>query len=119
MDVIDQGGEYEIRASLPGVRPEDIDITATGNTITIRAQRKEEMEERRENYLLRERRAGGFSRTITLPEEVNVDQIQASTENGVLMVRVPKSEQAKPKRIQVQAGGGARQVPAGGQGQQM
>lgn len=117
MDVMETDNDYQIRASLPGVRPEDIDITAAGNTITIRAQRKEEMEQQGENYLLRERRAGMFSRTITLPEQVNVDQVEAMTENGVLMVRIPKSEQARPKRIEVRAGGGAQQIQAGQQGQ--
>lgn len=119
MDVIERDNDYEIRASLPGVKPEDVDITATGNTLTIRANRKEEREERSENYLLRERRAGTFSRTITLPEQVNIDQVQASLENGVLTVMVPKSEHARPKRIEVKAGGGTQQIPAGGQSQQM
>ena len=119
MDVIERDNEYEIRASLPGVKPEDVDITAAGNTLTIRAHRKEEHEERSENYLLRERRAGMFSRTITLPEQVNLDQVQATLEHGVLTVMVPKSEQARPKRIEVRAGGGAQQIPAGGQSQQM
>ncbi len=104
LDIQDQGDNFIVRASLPGVRPEDVRIEARGNQVTISGQTKEEQETERGNYLLREHRMGQFFRTFTLPTEVKTDSADASFENGILILRLPKSEQ-----------GIARQIPIRGQ----
>lgn len=109
-DVIEHDADYEVRVSLPGVQPQDVNVMATGNTLSIRAQRKEEIELPREDYLLRERLPGTFSRSVTFPSPVNANEVNASLEHGVLTVRLPKSAEARPRRVEVQAGGGPRQM---------
>ena len=96
--------QYVIEASLPGIKPEEMQITAEGNTLTIRVARKVEEEEKKEKgtYVRRERYEGEMSRTISLPTPIDADKVQATYEHGVLTLRVPKAESVKPKQIPVQ-----------------
>jgi HSP20 family protein len=106
MDIYETPDAYEIEASVPGVKPEDVEITLNNNVLTIRGETKMENEKEEKNYHLRERRVGAFVRSITLPTSINADAIEAHYDNGVLKLRLPKAEEAKPKRIQVQSNGG-------------
>ena len=95
--------QYVIEASLPGIKPEEMQITAEGDTLTIRVARKVEEEKKgKGTYVRRERYEGEMSRTISLPTEIDADKVQATYERGVLTLRVPKAEGVKPKQIPVQ-----------------
>lgn len=94
--------DYILRAELPGVKAEDLDIQATGRNITISGERKIEPDPDA-TYHRREREAGTFSRALTLPGDIDRDQIDASLKNGVLTVTVPKSEKAKPRQIEIKS----------------
>jgi HSP20 family protein len=85
------------------VKPEDIDVSVSGDLLTIKAEVKEEKEVKEENYFRRERRFGTFCRSVTLPIEVDVDKAKAEYENGVLTLTFPKAEAVKPKVIKVKA----------------
>jgi len=109
MDVTETEDAYEIRVSLPGADPDDIEVTMNNNTLTMRGVISDEEEHEEETYHIRERRFGSFVRSITLPSNINVDKVDTSYENGVLRVRLPKAEEARPKRIHVGGGrAGAR-----------
>jgi HSP20 family protein len=101
LDITENENQFVVKASLPGVKPEDVQITAHGETLTIRGEMKEEQEKKDEHYHLRERRFGQFQRTVVLPTPINAEQAQAHFENGVLTLTLPKSEEAKPKQIKV------------------
>jgi HSP20 family protein len=101
LDVIENPNEFVVKAAVPGLRPEDIDITVTGDTLTIKGQSRQETKQEKENYLLQERRFGAFQRSITLPASVQADKAQADFENGVLTLTLPKVEEVKPKQIKV------------------
>jgi HSP20 family protein len=103
MDLYETNDEVVVKAALPGVKPEEVDITITGNTLTIRGESKQENEVKEENYIRRERRYGSFSRSVTLPGGLKSDKAEATFENGVLTLKVPKSEEIKPKSIKVKA----------------
>ena len=101
MDLYETNDEVVVKATLPGVKPEEVDITITGNTLTIRGESKQENEIKEENYIRRERRSGSFSRSVTLPGGLKSDKAEATFEDGVLTLKVPKSEEIKPKSIKV------------------
>lgn len=101
MDVVENEDEFIVKASLPGINPDDLDIIYSGNTLTIKGEVKSEEEKDSVRYHLRERRYGNFSRSITLPAAVDSEGIAAKYEAGVLELRLPKVEEAKPKRIAV------------------
>ena len=114
LDVHESDDSYTIRASLPGVQPEDIQVQIAGDTVTIRGDIKEEHEERQgQQAIMRERRVGTFMRTLTLPMSVDPERVEATDDNGVLTLQLPKAQQTKQRRIQVRKGGGQRQVEAG------
>ncbi len=114
LDVMENQDSYEVKASLPGINPDDLDITYTNNTVTIRGEVKEEKEktDKEQRYHVRERRYGSFSRSVYLPTPINANAIKADYEAGVLHLEMPKAEEARPKRIQVHATGGHKQVEA-------
>jgi HSP20 family protein len=91
---------YFLRAELPGVSAENLDIQTMGRNITISGERRIESE-REAKYHRRERESGRFSRAVALPGEINRDKIEATLKNGVLELKVPKSEAAKPKKIDI------------------
>lgn len=103
LDVVENKDAFVVKASLPGIKPEDLDITYTENTLTIKGETREETEKEESRVHLRERRYGSFTRSITLPKGVNGESVEASYESGVLILRLPKSEEIKPKRIQVRS----------------
>ncbi len=103
LDVSETEDAYIVKASIPGVNPDDIDITLTDNVLTIKAEIKEEKEVEEAKYHLRERRFGVFSRSITLPTAVDADKVEAVYENGVLTLTIPKAEEVKPRKIEVHA----------------
>jgi len=111
LDVAETEDDFVVKASLPGLRPEDVQITAIGDTLTIRGEMKTEEEKKDEHYHLRERRYGQFQRTVKLSSPISADKAQANFENGVLTLRLPKAEEAKPKQIKVgvTAGNGPKQ----------
>lgn len=102
VEVYETDQEVVVRAELPGVDPKNVNVTVQDNTVTIEAEAKEEQEERGRNYLRRELRYGQFFRTVALPAEVKADAAKATYRNGVLELRVPKSERAKPKQVKVE-----------------
>ena len=104
LDVAETGDEYLVKASLPGIEPDDLEITYNNNVLTIKGEMQSEREVEEQRYHLRERRSGSFSRSISLPSTVDADHIQASYTAGVLTLHLPKVEEAKPKRIQVRSG---------------
>jgi len=101
LDIVENDDAYIVKASVPGVDPDDMDITLADNTLTIRGEFKEDEEIKESQYRLRERRYGSFARSVTLPTSVDRDGIEASYENGILTLRVPKAEEVKPKRIAI------------------
>jgi HSP20 family protein len=114
LDIAETENEFIVKASLPGVRPEDVQITAQGDTLMIRGEFKAEEEKKGEHYHLRERRFGQFQRTVTLPTPISADKAQARFENGELTLILPKAEEAKPKQIKI---GGQPQAQGGNQPQ--
>jgi HSP20 family protein len=101
LDITENENEFVVKASLPGVRPEDLQITARGDMLMIRGQTKSEEEKKEEHYHLRERRFGQFQRTVVLPAPINADHAKADFVNGELTLALPKAEEAKPKQIKV------------------
>jgi HSP20 family protein len=111
LDVRSTSEAYEIDAALPGVRPEDVDISVLGETLTITAKTSQEQTRDDEGYSYREIRRGSFSRTVTLPSAVKADAASASFENGLLHLSIPKTEEAKPRQIQIKASGTTADAP--------
>jgi len=103
LDVIAKDDEYVITAAVPGLKPDDLSVEVLGETVTIRGEIKSEQNGEQDGYLLQERRYGKFSRTLNFQVELDGAKAEASVENGVLTVRVPKAETAKPKMIKVKA----------------
>ena len=106
LDVHETADEIVVTAALPGVQPDGVEITMTGQTLLIRGELKADETVNREQYLYRERRYGTFSRSLQLPVRVEGDKAQASFENGVLTLRIPKAEEVKPRQIRIHAGNG-------------
>lgn len=103
VDVIENKNEIIVKASMPGLKPDDIDITLTGDQLTLKGETKSEQKIEEGNYVRQERRFGAFQRTLTLPTSVVSDKAKAEFENGVLTLTLPKSEDVKPKSIKVKA----------------
>lgn len=101
IDVLDNGPEVVVRANLPGLRAEDVSVTYLDNTLTIKGEAKEDTEFKGATYLRRERRATSFIRSISLPIALDTDTAEAEFENGVLILRIPKSEKIRPKTIKI------------------
>jgi HSP20 family protein len=101
LDVFESDDDVTVRASIPGIKPEDIDISITGDVLSIKGAASEEKEEKTGNYHLRERRFGAFQRAISLPTSINADKAEAEFENGVLTLTLPKVEEVKPKTITI------------------
>src|ERR687889_1366915 len=106
IDVVTKDSDLVIRAELPGVKQEDVDITLQDNVLTVSGERKAEQEEERGGYYVRERRYGSFSRSLTVPEGVDESKIHARYESGVLEVTIEGAAQVQePKRIQIEGSG--------------
>lgn len=109
VDVREDKDEIRVHAELPGLKPEDVEVSVENGVLTIAGEKKHETEEGHEDgdYHLVERRYGRFERSFQVPTSVDANAVSARFENGVLMVRLPKSEAAKPRRVQVEVGKGA------------
>jgi HSP20 family protein len=103
VDIFEKGEDLVIRAEIPGVSKDEIDINVENNTLTIRGERKHEEEFDQGKAYRAERIYGGFLRTFSLPRTVDSSRIGASYRDGVLELTLPKAEEAKPKKIQIQA----------------
>jgi len=101
LDVSETKNDLVVKAELPGIDPKDIDISLNEGILTIKGERKQEKEEKEENYHLIERSYGSFTRSFRLPREVKSEKISASYKDGVLKVTLPKSEEAKKKEIKI------------------
>jgi len=108
LDISERKDAYVVTVEVPGIKPEELDITLEDGLLTIQGERRFSQESSDQQWHRVERRYGSFRRSITLPSQVQADSIEASFENGVLEVVVPKAEEAKPKKITVRPG--ARQV---------
>ncbi len=119
IDVHETADDVVVTAALPGVKPEDVEITMTGQNLVIRGEFKADEKVERDQYLYQERRYGSFSRQLQLPIRVQGEKAEASFENGVLTLRIPKSEETKPRQIQIKPGAGRteRAVGEGAQSQ--
>jgi HSP20 family protein len=104
LDVHQTPDEIVVSAALPGINPNDVEITLTGQTLQIRGELKADEKVERGQYLYRERRYGSFSRQLQLPVRVEGDKTQATIENGVLTLPIPKAQEVKPRQIQIKAG---------------
>ncbi|HEY6394225.1 MAG TPA: Hsp20/alpha crystallin family protein [Candidatus Binataceae bacterium] len=103
----EEEGNLVIRADLPGIDPKDVEVTATGNTLTLRAKRESSSEQEGRNFMHREVSYGSFERTLPLPEGVSTDQIKANYRNGVLELTVPMPKQAGVRKVPISIEGGA------------
>jgi HSP20 family protein len=109
LDVAETKEAFIVEASLPGVRPEDLDITLQNNVLTISGEtRQQQATGEKPNYHRVERRYGRFSRSISLPTQVQSDKVDAQLTNGILRLEIPKAEAARPRKIAVSVGGGAK-----------
>ncbi|MCU0596690.1 MAG: Hsp20/alpha crystallin family protein [Desulfobacterota bacterium] len=103
LNVTEDQNNYYVRAELPGVKTDELDISVTGETLTLSGERKLPEEGEKASYHRREREAGSFSRVISLPARLDVDKVKAHAEDGVLTVVLPKAESAKPRQISVKS----------------
>jgi HSP20 family protein len=105
MDLVETQDHFVLKADLPGMSEQDVNIELENSVLTIAGERKAEHEEQHEGYYRLERATGTFSRALTLPEGIDPDAVTAAFDNGVLTVRIPKPEQAKPRRVRIGVGG--------------
>jgi len=103
-DVKEIKDAYVIKADLPGLRDEDVDVSLSGNLLTISGKRQEEHREEGESYYAMERSSGTFARSFTMPDGVDGTSVTADLKNGVLTVQIPKKPEAQPKRIAIGKG---------------
>jgi len=101
VEMYEKDNNFVVRAELPGVKKEDVDVTITGETLTIRGERKLSKEVRDEDYHRCESHYGSFSRSITLPAAVDAKKIEATYEHGILEIRVPKAREAVPTKVEI------------------
>jgi HSP20 family protein len=104
MDLVEEGEQFVLRADLPGVSEDDVQVVLEDDVLTISGERESVHEQRRDGYHRLERSSGRFSRSLTLPEGVDPDSIHAHFENGVLELKVPKPAQPKPRRVAISVG---------------
>jgi HSP20 family protein len=107
MDLVETDEHFVLRADLPGVTEDAVNIEVERDVLTISGERKTEHEAKKDGYYRIERSTGGFSRSLTLPEGVEPEGVTASFTNGVLEVRIPKPVQAQPRRVQIAVGDNA------------
>jgi HSP20 family protein len=101
IDLVEDGDHYVVHADLPGVGADDVKVEVQDNMLTIAGERRAEARERRHGYYRVERASGSFARSLTLPEGVDADSIEARYEDGVLELRIPKPAERKPHRVAI------------------
>jgi HSP20 family protein len=104
VDVVENKDDFIVKASVPGINPDDLDISYADDTLTIKGEITSDNEVKENQYHLRERHFGSFSRSISLPTKIKGDAVEASYQNGVVTLRLPKAEEVKPKRITIKVG---------------
>jgi HSP20 family protein len=115
VDVYEDEHKVTLKIEVPGIDEKDIDVHVENNTLTVQGERKIEKEEKEENYRRVERQYGAFTRTFTVPQTVDTENVSANYDKGVLKISLPKKAEAKPKQIKVNVGSD-RQIEAKGQG---
>jgi len=103
IEVFEKEDKFVVKAEIPGMKEEDIDISVVGDTLTIKGEKKAEAEVKEEDYYCCERSYGSFYRSIALPSDVEANKIEANYEDGVLEVSLPKAPEVKPKKVAVSA----------------
>jgi len=101
LDISETDDAVHVRAEVPGMDPGDIEVSVTGSMLTLRGEKRTEEEQKGESFHRMERRYGAFVRTVELPASIDAGKVDATCRNGVLVVRLPKREEARPKSIQV------------------
>ena len=104
LDAVEEGDNLVLRASVPGVKPEDIEVTIEDGVLSIKGETKAEAEEKEGGYLIHEMRSGSFHRSIRLPDTVDPDKAESGYEDGVLTISLPKIEAKKAKRLEIAVG---------------
>jgi len=104
LDLSETEDGYRVEVAVPGMKPEDVQVTFENNVLTIKGQLQQESEDKKRNYHRVERRYGSFHRTIALPSTVKADAIQAALTNGILRLDIPKAEEVKSRKITVNVG---------------
>jgi HSP20 family protein len=104
LDISETKDNFVVKAEVPGIDAKDIDISLTGDVLTIKGEKKQEREEKEEDYHLVERSYGSFYRSVRLPAEVESNKIKASYKNGILNITLPKSEKVKAKEVKIKVG---------------
>lgn len=102
VDISENKNEVVVKADLPGMEEKDIDVSIAGDLLTIKGERKDEKEEKEDDYYRRERVYGSFSRQITLPKHIKREDVKAKFKNGVLTITLPKSEDYKEKEVKIE-----------------
>jgi HSP20 family protein len=101
LDVYQTPSDVVVKAALPGLKPEEVQITVTADVLTLKGEFKQESEQKENAYLLREQRYGAFERSVALPTEVQADKARADFTNGLLTITLPKAEAIKPRTITI------------------
>lgn len=101
VDIFEESNDVVVKAELPGIKKEDIDVKVTGNTITISGEKKKEEKVEKKDYYRMESSYGSFTRVFSLPSEVQTDKVKAQYKDGILEIRIPKTEEAKKKEKKV------------------
>jgi HSP20 family protein len=114
LDVRETDDAYVVKAEMPGVKPDDAEVTLDGRTLVIRGKYGEERDDEREGrWIVRERRSGTYARAITLPGAIDPEKITTSFEDGELKLTLPKAEESRARRIPIQGGQTAKSVGSG------
>lgn len=105
IDLVEQDDALIVRAGLPGLRPEDVEINLEGNVLTLKGETKAEWQKEDAKVYHREHRYGAFTRSIRLPKNLNLDEVEANVEHGTVTVRIPKLEETKPQSRKIEVKG--------------
>lgn len=101
LDVIERDDKYVLRANIPGIKPDEVKIEVEDDVLTVSGEHEESEEERKGNYVRRERRYGSFSRSVTLPKGVTADEVEARIQDGVVEVSIPKPQKEERKAVTI------------------
>ena len=110
VDIYETADKVGIKASMPGVKPEDIDINITPDAVVIKGETKSEKEIKEEHYVRKESQYGSYARTISLPPGLKIDKADATMDNGVLTLEIPKAEEVKPRTVKIKAKAEAKKL---------
>ena len=103
MDVIEKEDTFLVETAIPGIDPKDLDISVSENVLTIKGETKSDEGADEQQYHIRERRYGNFCRSVSFPSQIDAEDVEASYENGILKLNIPKAEVAKPRKISIRS----------------